>query len=198
MLPKSVETPRLKVLQEIAANAAASDLAGWPMLKEKDYVLIGGIVVLFSYIDLDLRRIVEAADFAGALKAPWNGKTANLTAADVEKVVLSLPDWSPPNEYALNQIREMRSARNLFAHFAVRRFPNDDAFIFIAKSARDFKRQFGTDPEPGAVMTAVSEVDQVKGVLKHIESLHTWLSKMTPTIEEMFVPRSKPGHAIST
>jgi hypothetical protein len=190
MLPRSVETPRLKELQEIAANAAATDLAGWPELRKDDYVLIGGIVVLYSYIDLDLRRIVEAADVAGVLKAPWLGKTANLTIVDVEKVILSLPDWSVQNLYALNQIKEMRSVRNLCAHFAVRRFPNDDAFIFITKSARDFKRQFGTDPEPGAIMTAVSEVEQVKGAIKHMQDLHTWLSKITSALEEMFVPRA--------
>jgi len=39
--------------------------------------------------------------------------------------------------------------RNLIAHFAIRRFPNDDAFLFIAKSARDFKKQLALILNPG-------------------------------------------------
>ena len=61
-LPISHETPRGRHLQNILEAATANDLSGWPMLNEKDYVLIGGVVVLFSYIDLNLRRILEAFD----------------------------------------------------------------------------------------------------------------------------------------
>jgi hypothetical protein len=59
-LPKSQETPRGRHLQDILEKAAATDLAGWPMLNEKDYVLVGAFIVLFSYIDLNLRRVIEA------------------------------------------------------------------------------------------------------------------------------------------
>ncbi len=55
VLLRSVETPRLRGLQDIVAKSAATDLAGWPMLNNEDYVLVGGIIVLFSYIDLNLR-----------------------------------------------------------------------------------------------------------------------------------------------
>jgi hypothetical protein len=54
-LPKSQETSRGRYLQDIVEKAVATDLAGWPMLNEKDYVLVGALVVLFSYIDLNLR-----------------------------------------------------------------------------------------------------------------------------------------------
>src|SRR5216683_25539 len=101
MLPKGVETPRLKALKAIFDAASASDIAAWPQPKEKDFVLIGGLVVLYSYIDLGLRRIAEAADVAGVLAARWKGKTARLRISDVETAVLSLPDWSSSNEYAL-------------------------------------------------------------------------------------------------
>ena len=164
MLPPSVETPRLKELMKISNEASPEEISKWPELLEKDYLLVGAIVILYSYIDLDLRRI-----------------------ADIEDVVLSLPDWSEPNTYALNHIKKMRAVRNLVAHFAIRRFPNDDAFIFVTKSARDFRRYFGTDPEPGAVLSAVAEREQVKQALLHIQGLHTWLSKTTPTIEKMFL-----------
>src|SRR5262245_10327972 len=57
MLPKNVETPRGRYLQTIVDNASATNFAGWPMLNQTDYVLVGGLVVLYSHIDLDLRRV---------------------------------------------------------------------------------------------------------------------------------------------
>jgi hypothetical protein len=89
-LPKSHETPRVRHLQDILEKAAATDLAGWPMLNEKDYVLVGALVVLFSYIDLNLRRVVEVFDHAGLLAPQWSGKTANLDATKIAEVIQSL------------------------------------------------------------------------------------------------------------
>jgi hypothetical protein len=59
-LPPSTETPRLRYLQNIV-DAADGGWAGWPTPKETDYAQIGKIIVLFTYIDVSIRRIVEAA-----------------------------------------------------------------------------------------------------------------------------------------
>jgi hypothetical protein len=186
MLPKAVETPRLKELRAIADAATPAELANWPQPNEKDIVLVGAIVVLYSYIDLDLRRIAEAADVGGGLREPWKGKSAKLTIADTEAAVLSLPGWSEPNKLALTQIKELRGVRNLMAHFTIRRFPNDDAFLFVTKSARDFKRELGTDPAPGAAMTAMVECQAAREAVIAVEKLHTWLARVTPEVEARF------------
>jgi hypothetical protein len=160
-LPKNSETPRLRYLQNIVNQATDSGWADWPTPKESDYTQFGKIIVLFSYMDVNIRRIVEAAEHAGVLKAPWTGRVRKLNITEAEEAVLSLPDWSEPNKTALGQITERRGLRNLVAHFAVRRFPNDDAFLFFTKSDRDFRRLYGTDPEPGTIMTAILEGSQV-------------------------------------
>ncbi len=72
------------------------------------------------------------------------GDVGKLTAPDVAEAIQALPCWDDAGRKALAEIEEMRGFRNLAAHFAIRRFPSDDAFLFVAKSARDFKRQFGT------------------------------------------------------
>ncbi len=65
MLPPSVETPRGKYLQDILNNTPEGEWADWPQLTKDDYVLVGGIVVLYSYIDLNLRCVAEVADRTG-------------------------------------------------------------------------------------------------------------------------------------
>ena len=60
-LPPSTETPRLRYLQDIVDTATDGGWADWPTPKESDYTQFGKIIVLFSYIDVSMRRIVEAA-----------------------------------------------------------------------------------------------------------------------------------------
>jgi hypothetical protein len=70
-------------------------------------------------------------------------------------------DWAPENLAALKQIEEFRGTRNILAHCVIRRFPEDDAFAFLFKSAEDYKEHFGTDPPYGMTMTAVVDRAQL-------------------------------------
>jgi hypothetical protein len=189
MLPKNVETPRGLYLQQIVSAAAATDLAGWPMLNKDDYALVGGLIVLYSYIDLNLRRIIEVFNHAGLLTDPWRNKVDNLDAKDVAAAIQSLQCWDDEGRNALKEIEELRGARNLMAHFTIRRFPTEDAFICIAKSARDYKRQFGRDPAIGEILTAVVDCQQLRDTLKHVEYVQNWLAKAAPKLEQHLSPR---------
>lgn len=189
MLPKSVETPRGLYLQQIASAAAATDLSGWPMLNKDDYAFVGGLIVLYSYIDLNLRRIIEVFNHAGLLADPLRSKADNLDAKEVAVAIQSLKCWDDEGRKTLKEIEELRGARNLMAHFTIRRFPTEDAFICIAKSARDYKRQFGRDPAAGEILTAVVDCQQLRDTLKHVEHVQNWLAKATPNLEQHLSPR---------
>ena len=191
MLPGNSNTPRGQYLQNIVNQSAATDLAGWPMLNKDDYVLIGGVIVLYSYIDLNLRRVLEAFYQVGQLGQPWARRLNKLNTEEVATAIQSLACWDDTSRKALAEIEELRGLRNLVAHFAIRRFPSEDAFIFIAKTARDFKRQFGFDPKPGMVMTAVADCEQVRGVLKRVELVQNWLAVATPDLENKLSPHEK-------
>jgi len=185
-LPPSTETPRLRYLQDIVDTATDAGWADWPTPKESDYTQFGKIIVLYSYIDVSIRRIVEAAGNADSLGDAWKGRVRKLNISEAEEAVLSL-DWSDPNRTALNQIIERRGLRNLIAHFAVRRFPNDDALLFFTKSDRDFKRLYGGDPEPGTIMTAILECSQLNDGFRHIHELQKWVTKASSEAEVMFL-----------
>jgi hypothetical protein len=190
MLPKQVETPRGHYLQSIVEKESASNLAGWPMLAKSDYALVGGLIVLYSYIDFNLRRVVEVFHHAGLLKEPWAKKVDTLNAEQVAEAIQSLTCWDDEGRRALGQIEELRGLRNLVAHFAIRRFPTDDAFIFVAKSARDYKRHFKAEPPPGAVFSAVVDCEQIRAALRHVEHVQNWLAIATPKLEEALSPRA--------
>jgi hypothetical protein len=185
-LPESRETPRLRYLLDIVNATPGDALIDWPMPSKDDLALIGSVIVLYSYIDFNLRRFIEVLERAKALPKRWLGKTARMPIGDIETIIQAIPDWAPNNVFAFTRIKEFRKVRNLMAHFAVRRFPNEDAFVFITKSAPDFKRVIGHEPEPGMAMTGVVDVGQVRDVIKVIDGLLSWLSQATREVEDQY------------
>jgi len=194
-LPNTVETPRGLELQAKlkAAGAADQSLKDWPMPTKDDYVVIGGIVVLFSYVEFNLRRLAEAFDHAGLLPHPWMGRAMDLDIGQVERAVQAAPVWSGPADVeALKTLAELRRVRNLVAHFAVRRFPSDEAFLFVTKNAKDYEHEFGAKPAPGVAMTAVVEREQVVNALGHIQYIQNWLAQVVPEFEKRLFPAPNP------
>ena len=183
-LPDNVETPRGLYLQGILKQVTKEDLSAWPMLKKDDYVAIGAIVVLFSYIDFNLRRLVETYDAAGLLQPPWKGKSKRLNMADTATAAAGMLPWPEQNKAAFEKIEYLRGLRNLVAHFAIRRFPNEDAFVFMGQSDKDYKKHFGGEAPPWVSVTAVLDGPILPGVIQEIEELQKWLAKATSDIEK--------------
>ena len=136
--------------------------------------------------------MIEVLDHAKALPTAWLGKTARMRLSDVETVLETAPDISPNNALALQRIKEFRKLRNLLAHFAIKRFPTEDALVFITKDSSDYKKVLGAEPDPGVVMAAVAELRQVRDVCRMIEEIQHWLSSATNDIENAFL-KSKGG-----
>jgi hypothetical protein len=188
-LPESRETPRLRYLLDLVNSTPGDAPIDWPMPSKDDLVLIGSIIVLYSYIDFNLRRFIEVLERAKVLPKRWLGKTARMPIGDIETIIQAMPDWAPNNVFAFGRIKEFRKVRNLMAHFAVRRFPNEDAFVFVTKSAPDFKQVIGHEPEPGMAMTGVADICQVRDVIKVIDGLLSWLSQATREVEDQYFQR---------
>jgi hypothetical protein len=190
-LPSSVETERNRYLLDLVKNAS-EPIIGWPAPNKDDVVLVGKIIMLYSYIDFNLRRMVEVLDHAKALPAAWLGKTARMHLSDVETILETAPDVSPNNALALRRIKEFRKLRNLLAHFAIKRFPTEDALVFVTKDATDYKKVLGAEADPGVVMAAVAEMSQIRDVCRMIEEIQHWLSGATNELENAFL-KSRSG-----
>jgi len=188
MFPKSIDTPCGRHLLNIL-NTAGESMKTWEMPRKDDYVLVGGFVVIYSYIDFHLKRLVEALEHTG--KITKTKKNKRRSTADIAMAVQSV-DWAPENLAALKQFEEFRGTRNILAHCVIRRFPEDDAFAFLFKSAEDYKEHFGTDPPYGMTMTAVVDRAQLLQILPEIERLQIWLSTATMQFEDQIEALSKP------
>ena len=189
-LPKSTETERTRYLQNLVSSSPDA-IINWPVPTRDDHVLVGRLVMLYSYIDFDLRRMIEVLDHAKKLPTKWTEKSAQMPIGDVETALETMPDTSPANAIAFGKIREFRKLRNLVAHFAIKRFPNEDALVFITKSASDYKRVLGEKPNPGVVMTGSMDLPQMRNVCGEVERLVSWLCQATHDLENRFLKARK-------
>jgi hypothetical protein len=185
MLPDARETERGLYLQNILDATVESEWTEWPSPTKDDFALVGAIIVIFSYVDFNLRRLLEVCEHVEMIPQ-YKGKAANMHMADVARVVQALPIWDENAKQNLKDIEEIRKMRNLMAHFVIRR-PNDDAFMFTAKSARDYKRVFGKEPSLGTSLTAVADLAQVREGLKILEILQQRLATTTAGLEQKFL-----------
>ena len=178
-LPDSTETPRTLALRKIVEQTDPEQMLGWAKPTNEDYALFGKITHIYSAFDFILRYLAETMDKQGMLKEPWAGKTQKLTMAQIADAIQSSPIWIGSNKFALQEIENYRRMRNLVAHFVVRRFPKDDAYVFMTKSAIDFRKVYGELPKGiDTMLFGVLDAEQLRGLVSVLEGLLKWAAQV--------------------
>lgn len=175
-LPIARETEQTLRLQQIA-NSSENVLA-WPQLTNDDLVLFARIIHMYSTIDFLLRMTLEIMDDAGMLALEWRGKTAKLNMYKINEALRSAQIWNSDHLAAFADIEEYRRTRNLVAHFIARRFPDDNAYIFMTKSAADFEKVYGGAPPAGVMLYGVADAEQLSGIIPALKAIQSWLSTL--------------------
>lgn len=178
-LPKSTETERTLALRKIVQETDPQDIFDkWPRPTEDDLALFGRIIHIYSAIDFVLRYTLDIMDRGGLLESPWKGKTAKLSMYKAMQALRSSPLWQDNHREAFDSLDEHRRARNLVAHFVARRFPTEDAFIFLTMSAADFEQVYGVLPEADTMLYGVTDAAQLRGIIPVIQGLNKWCARL--------------------
>jgi hypothetical protein len=181
-LPKSIPTERTGYLQNLV-NSSPVAIANWPAPTKEDQALIGRLVMLCSYIDFNLRRMIEAFDHAKKLPAKWSGKSAKMALGDIETTLETMPDTSPEGAAIFKRIRMVRTYRNMVAHLCIKRIPNEDALVFFTKSAGDYKRALGKVRGTMEIMHAVMDLLHIRLACEEAEQLSQMMGELTHDLE---------------
>lgn len=87
----------------------------------------------------------------------------------------------------LTEIKFRRNIRNIFAHFACKRIPNQDAFVFMTNTPKDIKKVFGHTQIPDDyILYAIFDIADVRGLIGHVLKYENWLVKFTSLIIKKF------------
>ena len=68
------------------------------------------------------------------------------------------------------------------SHFVIRRFPYEDAFLFMTKSAADFQQVFGDVPATDKMLFGVIDAEQIKGAIPELKNLNQWLAEVASEV----------------
>lgn len=71
-------------------------------------------------------------------------------------------------------------------HFAGKRFPNQDVYVFASKSDRDAQKVLGRSLPVGHVHSAVAGRSEFLEMTKSVEQAQLWLAKKIPEWEQRY------------
>lgn len=184
-------TPRLEQLQKRIDALPPGEVFRFPP-SDPDMLLVSGILVqTYSYIEFNLRRCVETFVHAQVLTGSWARKPRLIQSAKLVEVVkealariapapVELPDWSAK----LDEINLRWGLRHMFAHWAIRRVPNEDYIILMTNNWSEVNRLHklsnGSIPPlsgVGEMRYALMDAADARGMCEHMVSYEKWIAQ---------------------
>jgi hypothetical protein len=194
-IPPEYRTPEVERLEAIMKATPFEQIAQFPPPIRSDRELIGQYIITYNFIDLNLRRCVEVFARRDLLsddhkKRPRNIPAGHLASAVryvVERMQQDQEDI-PATLDILMAVDRGREMRNLLAHWGVKRFPTENAFVMMTKDGQDAKRSGRTLSELG-LATVVVYVADVRRALADVSKRDYWLAQRTLAWIERYVPK---------
>lgn len=170
--------------QVIAAKARFEHVGinGLKSLRDEDALLIGKVILIFSFNELNLRRIVEILCVKGFLQSKKKFQTSELIEAVKDGIAKAFPfDGQLSDDLAkLDEIEFSRPFRNMFAHWAAKWLDDMDSIVFITKDSQDEKAVHGLNAtDTYGVTFSVMMIEDVRGLLNNIVRYSEWLALRT-------------------
>lgn len=197
-LPRENRTAKVIAAEEAFKKMSPQEFAALPGLDGEDFKVFGALIQHFCFIDLNLRRALELFAISkmlpkGAAKRPQDLPDSKLTEVLIEivKAMDAKVEDMPTALKCLEGISKARGCRNLVGHFAGKRFPNHDVYVFASKSDLDARQVLGRSLAAHRVHMAVVGRSEFSEVTKSVEQAQLWLAKKIPDWEQRYLKPSK-------
>jgi hypothetical protein len=164
------------------------DLAALPDLEAEDLQLFGTLIQYFAFMDLNLRRALES--FHGLRMLPkeyvklWPKSIPDSKLTEALATIIKGMD--PKKEDIktalvwIEVINVTRRQRNLVGHFAGKRHPKADVYVFASKSEKDAIKVLGTGLGQHEVHTVVAGRSEFAEMVQSAMNAHEWLAAKVP------------------
>lgn len=170
--------------QVIAAKARFDHVGmeGLKGLRDEDALLLGKVILIFSFNELNLRRVLEILCEKGFLQSKKKFQPRELVEKVKDGIAKAFPsDNQLSDDLAmLDEIELRRPHRNVFAHWAAKRLDGMDSIVFMTKDPLDEKAALGLNTaDKFGVTFSVMMVDDIRGLLNNIIKYGEWLALRT-------------------
>ncbi|WP_370546597.1 hypothetical protein NMD64_07930 [Edwardsiella tarda] len=184
-LPLEYRSERVKYLEREASKYQTHEL--WNLTND-DFMLLGKYVQMYCFIELNIQRLFNELKLKGIIKTKSKDKLNVPCILDklIELVSKNLIESSGVNEVIgkLNEIKSRRDYRNIFAHWAAKRIPNEDGMIFFSSDPLDYKRIFERRINAGIAAYAILDVADIRGLVAHLCDYEEWIAHFYVEIYE--------------
>lgn len=186
-LPIEYRNERVEYLEQEANKYQVHEL--WNLTNE-DFMLLGQYIQMYCFIELNMHRLFNKLDSTGIIKTKPKDKVNIPYILDklIALVSEELIESSKVDEVTgkLQEIKYRRDYRNIFAHWAAKRIPNEDGMIFFASDARDYKKVFGGKINTDIAAYVIFDVADIRGLVVHLSSYEEWIAHFYAEIYEQY------------
>jgi hypothetical protein len=106
--------------------------------------------------------------------------------ANVLKAMDPKPDYLETALVWIEVINVTRKQRNLVAHFAGKRHPKEDVYVFVSKSEKDAIKVLGVGLGKHEVHTSVAGRSEFAQMVESAKIAHEWLAGNVPEWNEQY------------
>ncbi len=183
-IPKLFPTEKILALQQKIENEHGGDFSTLLTPTADDFELFGRYIQMFGMIELNLRNAIEVFFRAGLLEPGMNTKWYKLRSSElVPTLTKAINQMGEDREDTVesiekfNEIELRRSIRNLLAHWAIMRIPDEDAIVVFSKDGGDEKKISGQPHiQHNYMRTGYLFLADIRGLLYHMDGYGQWLA----------------------
>lgn len=190
-LPIEYRNARAEYLEQEASKYQVSEL--WNLTNE-DFMILGKYIQMYCFIELNIHRLFNSIVLAELFEIKSKGRVSIPCILDklIELVGDNLVESSKVDETIgkLKEIKFRRDYRNIFAHWAAKRIPNEDGMIFFASDDSDYKKIFGEKIEADMAAYAIFDVADIRGLVTHLSSYEEWIAHFSAEVHEKYKKHS--------
>ncbi|EPY9769034.1 hypothetical protein ACXH7K_002014 [Klebsiella variicola] len=153
-------------------------------------MLLGKYIQMYCFIELNIHRLFNKLVSEGVITIKTNKKVSVPYILDklIDLVNLNLVESSRVDDVIakLKEIKYRRDYRNIFAHWAAKKIPNEDGMIFFTGDALDYKKVLNKKIDPQTVAYTIFDVADIRGLVNHINDYEEWLAHFYAEIYERY------------
>lgn len=156
-------------------------------LRDADFALMGKVIQLYCYADLNARRIIDALRHAA--QGPRARNASRLQDAQVfpklREIAAELWESNLKEGIlkAADTVEMHRIHRHNFAHWAARRVGSEEALVLFTKNAREAERRDGDPPEPDQLKYAMVSLNGFAEEVTKLEGHAQYLAESASHVE---------------
>ena len=200
MLPPEHKTERMLHLQ-----ARLDECNGEPNrlenLTPEDFRIIGAYVQMYNFIEFNCRRCIETFSLSGLLAGRVGRKPQRVHISDLIPMIKGVVEGMnpalenvPESLAKLDEIERRRGYRNLLAHWAARKIPEEDAIALFSMDGFDQRQVSGVDkPLEDIAQTAIVDLADIRGLIVHMVAYEEWMATKASEWYLRLLPGRQPA-----